>query len=614
MLFLHGYGGSRYSYSQKYPVLRQIFQNHTWIVAAVDCRDNDWYIEPSRQDITDVLNKLRDDFYIDPSHIHIMGNSMGGAGALKYAMFNNAVIASVVDINGITNFTQFYIETPTYKASLVAAYGGTPYQVPAIYANESPLGNEYRFIHTPVMIMHGSADDVVNVSQSRYLNQSLSALGYAVKYVEVPGVAHDAALLMSGRENEIFDWFNNHPLWQEPLQMSLIVQAFGNGVTNNTGTTLYYQYDSASVLATPDSGYVLDYWLLNGTNVGSANPYTINMTANYNLAAVFTPVPPLQYSLTMYTVGQGSVTPGNGTYTSGTVVDIKAFNVAGWAFQGWSGDASGSSNTTVTMNGPVTVTATFTQNQYSLTMYTVGQGTVSPGNGTYLSGTNVDIKAFNAAGWTFQGWSGDASGSANTTVTMSSNKVVTAAFTQNSPPSSGVFGNTVVGGSVGTWAPNDKGGCRFTLSEDGVVTSISFYINSYTATCNVKIGIYANDGSGGAAGTLKGQTGSYTVTATGWHTWSGLNITLPAGTYYFYWVSSNAMTTRYSGGGDGEYATGTTYANELLANCQTMTNDPGMEAKVSTRITHVQLLLPSNMREIRLRSRSMEVAVLCILM
>ena len=91
-------------------------------------------------------------------------------------------------------------------------------------------------------------------------------------------------------------------------------------------------------------------------------------------------------------------------------------------------------NTTVTMSGPVTVTATFTQSQYALTMFTVGQGTVSPGNGTYLSGTNVDIKAFNAAGWTFAGWSGDASGYANTSVTMSGNKVVTATFTQNSTP------------------------------------------------------------------------------------------------------------------------------------------------------------------------------------
>jgi pimeloyl-ACP methyl ester carboxylesterase len=216
VIFLHGYGGSRLSYPQKYPSLRQTFQNNTWIVASVDCRTvngyQDWYAEPSRRDIADVLNTIRSDYKIDSNHMHIMGNSMGGGGALKYAMFNNQLIASLVDIHGITNFTQFYYETSTYRASLVAAYGGTPLQVPTVYANESALGNEQRFSHTPVMILHGTADDVVSVSQSRCLNQSLNALGYTVKYIEVPGVTHDASVLISSRELEIFNWLKDHRL------------------------------------------------------------------------------------------------------------------------------------------------------------------------------------------------------------------------------------------------------------------------------------------------------------------------------------------------------------------------------------------------------------------
>jgi pimeloyl-ACP methyl ester carboxylesterase len=227
VFFLHGYGGSRLSYSQKYPVLRQVFQNHTWIVAAVDCRTvsgyQNWYAESSRQDITDILNILKSDYYIDSSHVHIMGNSMGGSGALKYAMFNNQVIASLVDIHGVANFTQFYYETSdaTYKASLEAAYGGTPSQVLSVYANESALGNEQRFTRTPVMIMHGTADATVSVSQSRNLNQSLSAVGYTVKYVEVSGVGHDAQTLISGREMEIFNWLDSHPLWASSVYLLL---------------------------------------------------------------------------------------------------------------------------------------------------------------------------------------------------------------------------------------------------------------------------------------------------------------------------------------------------------------------------------------------------------
>jgi predicted esterase len=216
VFFLHGYGGSRNSYLNCL-VLRQTFQNRTWIVASVDCRENggydNWYIESTRQDITDILNILKQAYNIDSSHIHTIGNSMGGSGSLKYTMFNNEVVASLVEIHGVTNFTQFYPETDsTLRASLRAAYGGTPSQVPQVYANESALGNEYRFRFTPVMIMHGTIDNVVNVSHSRNLNQSLSALGYTVKYVEVPGAGHNMQAVINGREMEIFNWLNDHPL------------------------------------------------------------------------------------------------------------------------------------------------------------------------------------------------------------------------------------------------------------------------------------------------------------------------------------------------------------------------------------------------------------------
>jgi hypothetical protein len=43
------------------------------------------------------------------------------------------------------------------------------------------------------------------------------------------------------------------------------------------------------VLATPSAGWSLNKWLLNGSDSGSANPYTLTMTANYKLTATFTP-------------------------------------------------------------------------------------------------------------------------------------------------------------------------------------------------------------------------------------------------------------------------------------------------------------------------------------
>ncbi len=242
VIFLHGYGGSRLSYPQKYPSLRATFQSNTWIVASVDCRSvngyQDWYTESSRRDITDVINIIRNSYNVDTSHIHVMGNSMGGGGALKYAMFNNEVIASLVDIHGVTDYAQFYIDTSTYKDSLISAYGGTPDQVPKIYADESALGNEQLFSQTPVMILHGTIDDVVNVAQSLNFFHSLSDLGYTVKYIEVPGVAHDASALISGREMEIFNWLKDHPLHTggpQPVSITITSNPAGSGLVRVDG-------------------------------------------------------------------------------------------------------------------------------------------------------------------------------------------------------------------------------------------------------------------------------------------------------------------------------------------------------------------------------------------
>lgn len=73
--------------------------------------------------------------------------------------------------------------------------------------------------------------------------------------------------------------------------------------------------------------------------------------------------------------------------------------------------------------------------EYSLTIAVSGQGATDPSTGTqkYDKGSSVTITATPTSGWEFDHWSGDASGnSATTTVTMDSDKTVTANFTSPS--------------------------------------------------------------------------------------------------------------------------------------------------------------------------------------
>jgi uncharacterized repeat protein (TIGR02543 family) len=86
-----------------------------------------------------------------------------------------------------------------------------------------------------------------------------------------------------------------------------------------------------------------------------------------------------EYTLTVNVVGNGTVTknPDQTTYHYNDVVQLTATPDAGWTFDGWSGDLTGTDNPkSITMDGNKSVTATFTQDEYTLTVNVVGDGTV----------------------------------------------------------------------------------------------------------------------------------------------------------------------------------------------------------------------------------------------
>ncbi len=70
-----------------------------------------------------------------------------------------------------------------------------------------------------------------------------------------------------------------------------------------------------------------------------------------------------QNTLTTVVVGNGTIdrNPDLTSYTCGDMVELTANPAPGWFFSSWSGDLTGSTNpATVTMDGPLTVTANFT--------------------------------------------------------------------------------------------------------------------------------------------------------------------------------------------------------------------------------------------------------------
>ena len=74
----------------------------------------------------------------------------------------------------------------------------------------------------------------------------------------------------------------------------------------------------------------------------------------------------------------GSVSPAIGTYKDGSSVSIVATPAGEYEFSRWSGDESGTSNVlNFEMNGNKNIVAEFVKRKYSLTINTLGEGTVS---------------------------------------------------------------------------------------------------------------------------------------------------------------------------------------------------------------------------------------------
>jgi predicted peptidase len=130
----------------------------------------------SERDVMHVLARMREEFNIDDRRIYLIGQSMGGAGALHLGIKYRDIWAAVAAT------------------------------APAI-RDEEPQGLE-NIRDMPVIFVHGTADRAVPIERTRRWVQKMQELGMTYEFHEIRGGSHGSAL-RSGAPH-VFAFFDKH--------------------------------------------------------------------------------------------------------------------------------------------------------------------------------------------------------------------------------------------------------------------------------------------------------------------------------------------------------------------------------------------------------------------
>jgi uncharacterized repeat protein (TIGR02543 family) len=192
-------------------------------------------------------------------------------------------------------------------------------------------------------------------------------------------------------------------------------------ITGTSPQTVNHGADGSQVTAVPDANYHFVSW---SDGVLTASRTDTNVTDDITVTANFVQD---AYTLTVNSAhGTVTKTPDQATYHYGDVVTLSVTPEAGWTFTGWTPSLT---DNRVTITGNTTVTANFTQDEYTLTVNSAhGTVTRTPDQPTYHYGDVVTLSIAPEAGWTFTGWTPSLT---SNQVTITGNTTVTANFTQD---------------------------------------------------------------------------------------------------------------------------------------------------------------------------------------
>jgi acetyl esterase/lipase len=220
LVFIHG-GGWKSGKRSDYLIYLVDFARRGYVTATVSYRLlNDGPYPACAEDIRDAVGwffRNGEKYGYDPDRIALIGGSAGGhlamLGGYGWGETNgtadsiNHKIKAVVDIYGPADLTTDYARNHTLVTSFLAR---SYEEAPALYEEASPV-HYLDKDDPPTLILHGTSDRLVPISQSDYLKVKLDSLGVPCEYFRLPLWPHTMDIVKrvndfcQGRMSEFFD-------------------------------------------------------------------------------------------------------------------------------------------------------------------------------------------------------------------------------------------------------------------------------------------------------------------------------------------------------------------------------------------------------------------------
>ncbi|MEU4396804.1 alpha/beta hydrolase [Kribbella sp. NPDC023855] len=160
-------------------------------VATIDYRFSGEAVFPAQlDDVKAALAYLRasaKDYHLDAERVGLWGESAGGHLAALAGLTDSSGISAVVAWYPLTDLSAVDPHNPeTPMAKLI---GGPPADLPTLAAQASPV-QHVSSSAPPVLLIHGSADEELPISQSKGLHELLLAAGASSTFLPVEGAGH----------------------------------------------------------------------------------------------------------------------------------------------------------------------------------------------------------------------------------------------------------------------------------------------------------------------------------------------------------------------------------------------------------------------------------------